>query len=421
MSRIHYIDAMRGVMMALGIVLHSANIFSVNNSWEVHAPMTHWMFDVISDSIHVFRMPVFFITAGFFAQMTLSRKSVNTFLKHRSRRLIFPFLTTALTLNVIQLELEAHYQYSLLSTHPNFVTDLTWYASGQWMEHLWFLDILFQMCLIAAGVLILVHKFPNVFSPVEWQTKQNSTILLVGALSYACVTALSGKLPFGLQNLHLLGLINIPVLMFYFPFFGFGMWLYRTESALESFGRFQCSTVAIGLALVVMQMLPDSSINSFDLGITVFCNGLTCWWTCHLCFCTFRLLANTPSACFRYFSDASYTIFLFHHVLIVVFAIIMIPISISIFAKFTIISGASFGLSLLIYEFGIRRNSLLGFLFNGNDFPALTHVIPDAMNSVHQSSTVEPKGPLKPEIIIQVNDHMPVESDDHRQLVSPSL
>ncbi|TWT61598.1 hypothetical protein [Rubinisphaera italica] len=67
MSRIHYIDAMRGVMMALGIVLHSANVFCVNNTWEVHAPTTHWVFDVLSKCIHLFRMPVFFITAVFCA------------------------------------------------------------------------------------------------------------------------------------------------------------------------------------------------------------------------------------------------------------------------------------------------------------------------------------------------------------------
>lgn len=413
MSRIHYIDAMRGMMMILGVVLHSANVFCANDSWEVHAPTTHWVFDVISKCIHVIRLPVFYITAGFFAQMTLSRKSMQNFLLHRSRRLIIPFVTTALTLNVIQLELQAHYQYSALSLNPNYATDLSWYASGQWMEHLWFLNILFQMCLIATSITILLDKIPYLFSNNFLNTKRITKILMFGALSYVLAVALIGKLPYTLQNPQMLGMINIPVLMFYLPFFGFGMWLHRTETALESFGRLQLASAGVGLLLLVMMSIPECSSHIVNMCVRVFRSGLTCWWLCHLCFCLFRLFTNSPSKSFRYFSDASYTIFLFHHLFIVIFAMLLIPISISIFAKFAIMSIASFSLSLLVYEYGIRRNSLLSFLYNGNDFPAVPLKIENTEVFFPACQQVETTKVEKQLIVTGGKELMSVEAGQH--------
>ncbi|TWT61597.1 glucans biosynthesis protein [Rubinisphaera italica] len=353
--------------------------------------------------------------------MTLSRKSMHNFLMHRSRRLIIPFITTALTLNVIQLEIQAHYQYSALSEHPNFATDLSWYASGQWMEHLWFLNILFQMCLIATSITIVMDKIPYLFSHKFWSTKQITKILMFGALSYVFVVALNGKLPDTLRNPQALGMVDIPVLMFYLPFFGFGMWLHRSESALESFGRLQLASAGVGLLLVVMMLIPESSSHIANMCVRVFRSGLTCWWMCHLCFCSFRLLTNAPSRYFRYFSDASYTIFLFHHLFIVVFAIVLIPISISIFAKFVIMSVASLSLSLLIYEYGIRRNSLLSFLYNGNDYPVVLPVAQTAGKAPISFLKVECNKMRNDQIITSAKDSKSVSSETQSTMASHSL
>lgn len=80
-------------MMWLGIVLHTAlNHLVVESSLPWHDPKTTKVADLTFIFIHAFRMPVFFILAGFFVAMLVSCRGYGGMLKHRMRRLGLPFL-----------------------------------------------------------------------------------------------------------------------------------------------------------------------------------------------------------------------------------------------------------------------------------------------------------------------------------------
>lgn len=148
-SRLHAIDNLRGIMMWLGIVLHVAANYLV---FPTHIP---WgddrrsaLADLLGASIHTFRMPVFFVIAGFLAAMLLERRGRWGFLRHRLLRLALPFalfwpvlwLMTALAgtlfMNRIvlgQWGLDRSAVPSHLASEPNTL-------------HLWFLLMLFFFC-----------------------------------------------------------------------------------------------------------------------------------------------------------------------------------------------------------------------------------------------------------------------------------
>jgi hypothetical protein len=70
--RYYGLDALRGGMMMLGIVLHAATLYLA--SPPPHAPFTtdpnnSYAMDLLFDFIHSFRMPVFFVLAGFFSSL----------------------------------------------------------------------------------------------------------------------------------------------------------------------------------------------------------------------------------------------------------------------------------------------------------------------------------------------------------------
>ena len=91
--RLHALDNLRATMMWLGIVLHVAAQHTVAPSplpW--HDPSTTRWADLLTAWIHAFRMPVFFIVAGFFAVMLAQRLGWAGLLRHRWRRLAVPFL-----------------------------------------------------------------------------------------------------------------------------------------------------------------------------------------------------------------------------------------------------------------------------------------------------------------------------------------
>ncbi|MFM1890767.1 MAG: hypothetical protein RLZZ565_1524, partial [Planctomycetota bacterium] len=66
--RYHGLDAIRAVMMALGLLLHVALCYG-EGPWIYKDPATTGLAGVITISVHVFRMPIFFVMAGFFAAM----------------------------------------------------------------------------------------------------------------------------------------------------------------------------------------------------------------------------------------------------------------------------------------------------------------------------------------------------------------
>jgi fucose 4-O-acetylase-like acetyltransferase len=68
--RYHSLDALRAAMMLLGLVLHSAASYTrtpLRAAWPYHDTHNSIVFDLLLFFIHLFRMPIFFVVAGFFA------------------------------------------------------------------------------------------------------------------------------------------------------------------------------------------------------------------------------------------------------------------------------------------------------------------------------------------------------------------
>ena len=92
-ERFHALDACRAGAMLLGIFLHSAaSFFATPVGWAIRDRSTNLVADLSVGSIHVFRMPVFFLLSGFFARLLYQRLGARTFVYHRVRRILVPFV-----------------------------------------------------------------------------------------------------------------------------------------------------------------------------------------------------------------------------------------------------------------------------------------------------------------------------------------
>jgi len=74
--RYHGLDAMRGIAMLLGIVLHAALPYvpDVEFFWPTDERSSQ-LINTIFQFIHIWRMPLFFILSGFFANLIITRRS----------------------------------------------------------------------------------------------------------------------------------------------------------------------------------------------------------------------------------------------------------------------------------------------------------------------------------------------------------
>ena len=89
--------------MLLGILLHAAIGYMVRPMGGLLWPLEHqqksYGLDLLFWWIHGWRIPLFFVMAGFFAAMLARRRGARGFLKHRVRRILLP--VTAATILIL--------------------------------------------------------------------------------------------------------------------------------------------------------------------------------------------------------------------------------------------------------------------------------------------------------------------------------
>ncbi|MFT4016666.1 MAG: acyltransferase family protein [Agriterribacter sp.] len=180
-KRIHGLDALRAVAMLLGILLHATIAYRVENAfyWVHDNEYNNISFDFVYFFIHSFRMPLFFLIAGFFCRFLYNRKSEKEFIKNRWTRVGLPFIAGVIL--IVPLTMFPFRVYEAV-----FKSHLPWNEAYRksffqmfgrnGLAHLWFL---YDLMMFYAVVIVL--KRACRFSPVavffkkfsNWWNKQN--------------------------------------------------------------------------------------------------------------------------------------------------------------------------------------------------------------------------------------------------------
>ena len=85
-TRIHALDAARGLALLIGIVYHSLESLIPFKVYNVaQDTQTSTLLDGIYYLCHIFRMPVFFLMAGYFAHLLYHHRRPQGFLINRTK------------------------------------------------------------------------------------------------------------------------------------------------------------------------------------------------------------------------------------------------------------------------------------------------------------------------------------------------
>src|SRR5690606_10311224 len=94
--RYHALDGLRALMMFLGIVLHGVLPYVASNmdvGMAIQDPgAADEKYGLIVVFIHSFRMPIFFVMAGFFAALLRDRRGARGLIVNRFQRIVIPFV-----------------------------------------------------------------------------------------------------------------------------------------------------------------------------------------------------------------------------------------------------------------------------------------------------------------------------------------
>ncbi|MDH0865355.1 acyltransferase family protein [Mitsuaria sp. GD03876] len=388
------LDRVRATLMVLGIALHAADVFITAGDWLVADPHRSVVFDALVALIHSFRVPGFFLLSGLFFAGSLGRHGAPELLMRQLLRLGLPLLTCWALLNGAQ--------QALLAWHRGGDPWEAVFSTPAPIYHLWFLrDLLILDLLVLAWIAIagrgarasgasgasgapgrLTRVSARAWAWAWLSTRLGShgpshwlTVALCGALlSHALLIAIRLT---GWAYVKGLGGLTLYNLAFYAPLFLAGMamahrpawldaWL-RTPAWLLPMAAFAASWGDGASDTLTGALAREAALAVQLLGIWIATGAAVGGLG--------RLRRGGPrSVMGRALSDASYTIFLVHHLLVVALALALLPRDWPASVKFCLIVVGTLALSLAFHRWVVRPFAAMRLLFNGRGpAPSASH------------------------------------------------
>lgn len=145
-GRLHFLDGLRGALMIFGIPFHAAVGLS-GEDWVVRNDEQSLALELLAAFLHLWRMPAFFVVAGFFAVLVLHRRTPGRWLRGRLERLGIPLLFGLLAINPVQALIRGRSELGSWSAAVDSWGELMVLGGA---IHLWFLRDLLVYCLVLA-------------------------------------------------------------------------------------------------------------------------------------------------------------------------------------------------------------------------------------------------------------------------------
>jgi fucose 4-O-acetylase-like acetyltransferase len=376
-ARLYALDNLRGILMWLGIVLHVTAIYGFEASPIIWRDEKRTMLaDLLTTSIHAFRMPAFFMLAGFFAMLLAQSRGPDGLLRHRLARLALPFalfwpflwvasgLAALAFLNRIALG-----QWGLDRT---VIANLP-IPQGPTTMHMWFLWMLLWFC-VATSVLLRLPPawFTPAASGLAWLARQPwgfavlALPLLAAGVSYprGFLVPTGAFLPPWNEWLHN-GL-----------FFVFGLMLYGRQT--ELFAQFQrrwAVCAAAGLLFYIGTGVVTRGYGPQLLGAYSYhCAG---WLWSFACIGLALKFLQSRQAVLGYLSDSAYWVYLLHFPLTIIFGALLYQLPLPALLKIAINIAATTLVCVGSYQLFVRH-TWVSQLLNGKRHPRSARAVPAA-------------------------------------------
>ena len=381
-ERLYALDNLRAAMMWLGIVLHVAVIYIAGPSplpWRDN--QTTPTADLLMAFIHAFRMPVFFILAGFFVALLIERRGARAMAHNRLRRLGLPFvvfwppifaLCGALALAFLHRMARGTWGLdpALMQTAPSAPQGLS-------TMHLWFLWMLLWLSLGTA----LAHAGLKRFAPnaLPWMGRRLAQLARTPwgiALLTLPLAGIGMRYPDGLLQPNGSFLPPWTEWVHNGLFFSFGLALHGQRAALLA----HCVRrwpwyAAAGLVLffitgALFGAQPRSASGlppALRLGVALSYNATSWCWSLAL-IGGFLAHVPRPSTWLSYLADSSYWVYLVHMPMTIGLGALMFGLDWPAEVKMAVNIAATSALSLASYQLLVRHTAL-SVLLNGRRQP----------------------------------------------------
>ena len=375
------LDALRGGMMMLGIVLHGAWLYLAAPAPTMPMPSDRnnaYVFDVIFAFIHSFRMPTFFVVAGFFASLLVEKRGVRGTFKDRARRILAPLAVGIVTILPVTVLLMVDFMLGARFGTHDLIPDraaLSVFreeiaAKGLPVDqpalgHLWFL---YYLCFFY--LLIPVCRFLAKRSLRFEDRLKRWLVSPFPLVAFALYTAAT-LWPYHGGQVHE-GFIyfkpHLPSLVYYGSFFVLGYFLHYYRDLLPALARNVPYWAALGAILFPLSMVASHFDNSargenFTLHLgAVLANGLCTWALIYLSIGGALRFFDRESPWIQYVSQSSYWVYLVHLPLVFLAGWWLLQFDLPAVLKFLLVCAFTSFAAFLTFHYWVQKTWLSNFL-----------------------------------------------------------
>ena len=384
-ERLHGLDALRGIALILGVVLHASLSYLPTPIWLFPDDETSPVASVLFFAIHVFRMTTFFLIAGLFAHLLLGRRGVWGFVKDRAGRIANPMFgmwwvvfPAVIAVTVWKAAIDNGGSIPTDGPPPPPLTLETFP-----LLHLWFLWVLLLFYAVFLVVRLIGQRIDRNGSLAKGLDRLTNILIgpwtpavLAAPLALALWLTPDWIAFFGIPTPDT-GLVpNATALTAFGTAFGFGFLLDRRRDLLVRIERLWpvFTVVALGVGTAAMVMVGGPVPELAPVTDPELKAPLAAVMALAVFASTFAVLslalrfASGYSAVRRYLADSSYWVYIVHLPLVMVGQILVVNETWPWFVKFGVVAGGTMAISLLTYELLIRHSFVGGWL-NGRRIP----------------------------------------------------
>jgi glucans biosynthesis protein C len=388
-DRLHSLDAVRASALLLGILLHATMAYLPGfreTGWPISDASQSTALGVLFFVVHIFRMALFFVVAGFFARLLFQRQLVEGkgaagFIRNRLRRIALPLvvfypLVMPLCILPIVWAVKQLQGTGLAPAPPAPQGGFPW-------GHFWFLYLLLVLyaLLVIARVLVTaldrrggLRAFVDRVLHVSFEYRFAPLLLAApfAALLYATPwwqqwAGLPAPLYGFVPNLPSVAIFGATVMLGWFlhrqqallQFLRRDCALYLAVAAVASVGAL--SLVGVPMKVTVIPMTPEIRVAYAGTYL------LATWcWVLGLIGASVAWL-SAPSARVRYLADASYWMYLVHIPIVWGLQAWMLRWPLHWAVKYSLVVSIT-GVLLLASYYYLVRSTFIGKLLNGRKY-----------------------------------------------------
>lgn len=378
-NRLHYMDNVRALAMTLGLFFHASIAYSpsLQNFWLTANASSSTSMEAIFSFSHLFRMPLFFLIAGFFAFMLIEKRGIGGFLRHRALRIFLPFVVflpiiTALVIWAIFWAIGKFENLSYVLSYIKSLMENPEQADNKLSTmHLWFL---YNLCFFSA-LFSIFAKF-KLFESRAFKIFTNVKIL-VFVFPLLIIPSLSSQIfPFPPPDKFYPQLWSFG---FFGLFFLVGAAFYQKPELTDELAPYVPAFLIVSLVaqVILFAQTPDPMtlkeaeaillngppLTLQQIGIATL-EAIAASYMTFTCLVLGKKLLSTSNKALRYISRSSYWVYIVHIPVLFYLQFYFLDIHWNPWLEFAITSIGTFAICLITYQLFVSW-TFIGWMLNG--------------------------------------------------------